>query len=191
MMKKITIVLLSLLLSPAVWAHAPEAGSGLLHGIAHPFSGIDHMLAMVMIGLWASQAGKRAERSVLSLTLAVMAVAVPAGAYAGAGAFIAEPGIVASLLVLGLLLAATIRLPLMAGTAIAGLFAVFHGYAHGAEIAASANLAGYAAGLLVASACLQLAGMAIGRYWLAQDRRLPARLIGAFGIVTGLLLAAG
>src|SRR5471032_3382046 len=122
-------------------------------GFAHPLSGWDHLLAMTAVGLWAAQLGGRARWFVPSAFVGVMALAAVFGHFFGTipGT---EQGIAASILILGLLIATTARLPVAAGMALVGVFAVFHGVAHGAERPATAGGLGYGAGFVAATALL-------------------------------------
>lgn len=141
------------------------------HGLVHPLTGIDHIAAMVAVGLWAAQhRGPVAWPLVLSF-LAVMAAA---GLLGASGVFIpgVEAGIAASVLVLGVLIAAAVRLPLAAGCLLVGVFALFHGHAHGAEMPTGTGLA-YGAGFVLATALLHGIGIALGR---ALRERAPPQM---------------
>ena len=148
-------------------AGAGEA-SGWMHGLLHPFSGLDHVCAMLAVGLWAAQMGGRAVWRVPLTFVSVMALGGLLGMMDIPVPFV-EAGIVMSLLVLGVLIAAAVRLPLLASTAIVGVFALFHGYAHGAEMPQSASGLGYALGFMLATASLH--GMGI----------VPALLVNNMG----------
>ena len=128
-----TIRLAALLVTVAspVLAHSGHESSG----FAHPFTGLDHLLAMVGVGVWASLlAIKRPAAAFLvpAAFIAMMLVGAAAG-FAGIKLPLAEAAIVASVLVLGALIMAAVRLPSAAAMAVVGLFAVFHGYAHAIE----------------------------------------------------------
>jgi urease accessory protein len=130
-------------------------------GFAHPLSGWDHLLAMIAVGLWAAQLGGRARWLVPAAFLGVMTL----GATLGRTGLIfpgVEQGIAASVLVLGLLIAAAVRLPVVAGMALVGVFAIFHGFAHGAEMPATAGGLLYGAGFVVATALLHAIGVSLG-----------------------------
>jgi urease accessory protein len=151
------------LAAAAAQAHTletPGVGQGFPAGFFHPFLGLDHALAMASIGLLAAQQGGRLFWRLPLAFLGMMAV----GAAAGVAALplpMVEAGIATSVLVLGLLLASGARLPVGASLVLAGLFALLHGYAHGAEAPPSASLA-YGLGFLAATAALHLMGMALG-----------------------------
>lgn len=179
---------LALLVSaPMAFGHTFGAhGAGFGAGMAHPFTGLDHMLAMVAVGLWAAQLGGRARWAV---PLAFMgAMTVGAGlALAGIGLPMVETGIASSVLVLGLLIALAARLPVVASAILVGVFAVFHGHAHGTELPLAASEALYAAGFLLATGALHLFGLGLG----ARMHRLflPTRLRALGGGIAAAGLA--
>lgn len=168
------------------------AYSGLFAGFAHPFSGVDHWLAMFAVGVWAAQLGGRARWAVPLAFVAAMALgaslAMTGAMHVDAGAI--ESGIAASLLVLGLLVFRAQRLPTPAALALVGIFAVFHGAAHGGELPAFADPTRYAFGFLAATALLHVLGLGFGAIAL---RRAPllGRLGGAAAAVTGAVLLSG
>ncbi len=161
------------------YAHPGHAG-GLAHGLAHPFTGLDHLCAMVAVGLWAAQMGGRAAWLVPLSFVAVMALGGLLGMAAIAVPFV-ETGIVMSLLALGLLIAAAIRLPLVLSAIIAGVFALFHGYAHGAEMSPGASALAYALGFMSASALLHLSGFTFGMVARAQLLRFSGAAVAMTG----------
>jgi urease accessory protein len=135
---------------------------GLVNGFAHPLTGMDHMLAMIAVGIWAAQRGERALWSVPLTFVSIMTLGAIIG-MAGIGRvpFI-EQGIAASVLVLGIFIATAARLPLSASISIVGLFALFHGFAHGAEMPATASGLTYAMGFILATVALHLSGIGAG-----------------------------
>lgn len=190
-MKRVTTAacgLAAMALPAAAAAHTFGAGgAGLLDGLAHPFAGIDHLLAMLAVGWWAAQGDRRR----LLLAPAAFVAAMIAGAVlalAGVALPHVEAGIAVSLLGLGLMVALAIRLPIAAGAAVIAVFAVFHGHAHGGEMPAAAAPVLYGLGLVVATGALHAAGIAsdfvLRRPWLT-------RAAGAATAATGLVLAAG
>ena len=152
----------ALLLPTLAQAHvgAGETG-GVLHGIGHPLRGLDHLCAMLAVGLWAAQRGGRATWIVPLSFLAVMALGGVLGILGVHVPFV-ESGIVVSVLVLGVLIAAAVQLPLPASIFVVGLFAIFHGHAHGAEMPESASGFAYGAGFLIATASLHACGIGVG-----------------------------
>ncbi len=163
------------------------ATNGLAGGLSHPLSGLDHILAMIAVGLWAAQLGGRSRWTVPTSFVSLM---VFGGVLGMAGVHIpaVESGIAASVLVLGVLIAASVRLPMFAGMALVGLFAIFHGHAHGTEIPAAASGFTYALGFVLATIALHAAGVGLGM--LAQKRMaLPAlRFAGAAIAVAGICM---
>jgi len=140
--------------------------TGFASGLAHPLSGLDHLLAMVAIGLWAAQQGGRALWAIPAAFVGAMGVG---GGLALSGVSLphVETGIAASVLVLGLLIATRRQWAAPVGMAIAAGFALFHGYAHGLEMPQAASPALYALGFVLATNFLHgvgIAGSLIGRY---------------------------
>lgn len=159
-------------------------------GFAHPFSGIDHLLAMLAVGVWAAQNKQRA-LWVLPLAFPLMMVVGAVLAFSGVQVPGVETGIAASVAVLGLLIAFAVRMPLWGSTLVVSLFAMFHGYAHGVELPHGSSAALYGTGFIVATALLHAAGLGIG---LVAGQKMADRVvrIGGVGIaaVGAYLLAA-
>lgn len=158
--------------------------SGLAHGMLHPFLGLDHLVAMIAVGLWATQLGGRALWLAPSVFVLVMALGGMFGVAVNPPHLI-EGGILASLLVLGVLIAASIRLPLYASLALVALFALFHGYAHGAELPHSVSAMNYVLGFMLSTAILHLSGILMAT-WLVKNGaaywlRLAGLSIAVFG----------
>ena len=135
--------------------------AGFTHGFLHPLGGLDHVLAMVAVGLFAAHLGGRALWAVPATFVAVMAAGGALG-MAGAALPFVETGIAVSVIVLGLAVALRVSVPTLVAMGLVGFFAVFHGYAHGAEMPADGSGASYAAGFLAATALLHAAGFALG-----------------------------
>jgi urease accessory protein len=155
-------LLLVALVPSLAYAHpAYGPGGGLLSGLAHPATGLDHVLAMVAVGLWAAQRGGRAIWLVPLAFVTVMAVGGLLGMAAISVPF-AEQGIVASVLVLGVLIAAAVRLPLVASMILVGLFALVHGHSHGVEMPETAAGFAYSIGFVLATAWLHSIGIGLG-----------------------------
>ena len=164
--------------------------SGLTQGLAHPLSGLDHLAAMLAVGLWASQLGARATWGVPLAFLGVMSVGAVLGA-TGVALPLVEPGIAASVLVLGLLVAAAVRMPFAASAVVVGLFALAHGHAHGTELPATASGLGYSLGFLAATAALSFAGVGLGIAAEGRGAPMLIRGAGAAIAVCGLILCVG
>lgn len=155
-MKRLLLLLVSVL--PAT-VHA-HAGAGSVSGFLHPFSGLDHVLAAFALGLWAGQSRGRALWVLPGAFVAMIAI----GGFLGASGIhvpFVEHGIVVSVIALALLVATPGRLSLATSAAVMGLFALFHGHAHGLEMPADASGLAYGAGFLLASACLHGLGIAV------------------------------
>jgi len=153
--------------------------SGVLHGLLHPVSGPDHVVAMLAVGLWAAQRGGR---SIWIFPLSFVTAMSAGGLMGTAGISVpfVELGIVASVLILGLLVLCAVRLPLVAGSSLAGLFAVFHGHAHGVEMLETVSGLSYAIGFVLATGGLHAGGIGFGL--LARQLAAPGLVRYAGGI---------
>jgi urease accessory protein len=178
------------LLPSSALAHVEgeAAGAGFLSGFLHPMSGVDHVLAMLAVGMWGAQLGNPAIWVLPVAFPQVMAVGGVAGIL-GLPLPAIEIGVTCSVIVLGLMIAVDRRPPLWAAALLVGFFAVFHGYAHGAELPGQASAVAYSAGFVVATGLIHLTGIGIGFVV-----RLPqgARLLRAGGsaiALAGLFLA--
>jgi urease accessory protein len=179
-----TISLTVLLLATAVpaLAHPGHDGSGFLH----PLSGLDHLLVMLGVGVWASLLAARKPAAALLVPvafLAMMAVGAAAG-FAGINLPFAEAAILASVFVIGGLVMGAVRLPAALAMAVVGLFALFHGYAHALE-GPSTAAGTYILGFLMATALLQ--GLGLGLGWVVR------RSVGDLGLraLGGMMMAGG
>lgn len=155
------IVAVLAVLSVTAYAHPGHETAGFSSGFVHPFAGWDHLLAMLAVGLWAVQLGGRA-LFVAPLSFVALMLAGSAAAASGLRLPWVESGVVATVFLLGVLVVAAVRLPLAASAALVGIFAFFHGLAHGAELPASLSSLTYIAGLVLASALLHAAGIGLG-----------------------------
>jgi urease accessory protein len=153
-------------------------------GLSHPMSGLDHILAMVAVGLWAAQMGGKALWMVPSAFLLAMSASSIMGHF-GLPLPGVEQGILASDFILGLLLLFAARLPLALSIGIVGILAVFHGYAHGAEMPETASGLAYGFGFIVSTTLLHLSGMGMG--W-AIDRYQPKLQESLFRIGGGAVV---
>ena len=164
--------------------HALDAA---MHAFAHPFTGADHLAAMVAVGAWSALTVRPAWRAPAAFVALLVAGAL--AGFAGLQLPGVEPMIAASVLVLGLLLALQRKMPWGAAATLAGVFAFFHGAAHGLELAGDTGLAAVAAlaGMALGSALLHLAGMLLG-HGLLQRHRLLASLSGAATAALGAFM---
>ncbi|MEF7614677.1 HupE/UreJ family protein [Aquincola sp. MAHUQ-54] len=171
----------------AAAAHVGADGAahhGFASGWLHPFTGIDHLVAMLAVGVWSAVSAPRVGGMAYARGPLAFAALLLAGSLLGAAGLAlpaVEPMIAASLLVLGLLVALRPSLPPAAGVALVGVFALFHGGAHGVELSGVAALAG----MVLATALLHAAGLAIGHaartrsVWFTRLAGGAATLFGA------------
>ncbi len=181
------IVAAALAVPAAAQAHTFGAhDAGFVHGFSHPLGGLDHLLAMVAVGLWAAQRGGRA---LWALPAAFVGAMIGGGLLGMAGIEFpaVELGIALSVVALGGLIALQSRLPLLASVGMVALFALFHGHAHGVEMPEAAAPLLYGAGFALATALLHGAGVgaALSLRGLAQGR-VGAALLRGVGALIGL-----
>jgi len=186
-----TLALAVLLLPLAASAHTGVDGGmhhGFVTGFMHPLTGVDHLAAMVAVGLWSALAARRgADLPWAPLAFAGMLLVGALMGLAGVQLPAVEPMIAASLLVLGLLVATRIHLPAAVAAAVVGVFAVFHGVAHGHELAGEQGAALTLAGMVAATVLLHLAGIATGWALRHANAWLP-RVAGAAVVALGATL---
>ena len=164
--------------------------SGFASGFLHPILGMDHVLAMLAVGLWAAQLGGRMTWMAPCAFVAVMILGGVFGMTGGQVPFV-EQGILASVLVLGVLIAAAIRPPVVLGVAVVGLFALFHGHAHGTEMPIVADGVAYSAGFALATVLLHAVGIGVGAGLTKLAQARLARVAGGAIAAMGLYLALG
>jgi urease accessory protein len=184
-----TLVLAVGAMPSAALAHTgAERAVSFASGFNHPFTGLDHMLAMVAVGLWAGLNGGRAlwiwpiafvGVMVLGGVLGISGVAVP----------MVEVGILGSVVVLGLLVLAAATLPVAAGAILVAAFALLHGHAHGSELPGEVAAAMYAAGFAIATAVLHSVGIAVARAAGNPTGCVLVRGAGALVAAAGVALA--
>ncbi len=185
----LTLAAVTLAVSPASAHLAPGEHGSFLAGASHPFFGLDHVLAMVGVGLWAAMLGGPARLLVPAAFVGTMAAGFGL-AMAGIRLPFVEPAILASVVVLGLVVAMSVRLPTAAGAALVGVFALFHGHAHGGELGAAAALP-YLAGFAASTALLHGAGLGLGLVASGMAGRIVTRFAGGLTAALGLGLAIG
>lgn len=157
-----------------------------LDGLLHPFTGLDHLAAMLAVGFWSALSARRLWTAPLAFAAMLLAGAVLG--LAGIELPAVEPMIAASLLVLGLLVALRTRLPAALAAVLVGLFAIFHGAAHGTELAGAAHIWAPLAGMLVTTLALHATGLGLG--WALRHSAWVARLAGAGVAAFGVTLLA-
>jgi len=177
----------ALLLCLAATAAAPAfahgshgTAEGFLAGVLHPVTGLDHLLAMVAVGIWSAFLGRGLA---WQLPVAFPLVMVVGGALGIAGVMLpyVELGIALSVVVLGVAIAARWAAPTAAALAIIVVFAIFHGHAHGTELPSATEPQGYAAGFVLSTGLLHVAGIGIAH--LAMRRALPGVLRACGGAI--------
>lgn len=193
MKKPVFFVLLGMLLAPEVMAHtAGGTIGGFSSGFMHPLGGLDHVAAMVAVGIIGAFMGRPAIwvlPVVFPLVMAfggmlgILGVPVPA----------IEPGIALSSIVLGAMIIFAVKPPLPIAALIVAAFAIFHGYAHGTELPGAANPLAFSVGFVVSTGLLHLSGIAIGELIRWPVGKVVARAAGGVialigvGFLTGTL----
>ena len=183
------VTLASVLATPASAHTGTGLAGGFVSGLLHPLSGMDHLLAMVSVGLWGAILGRP-----LLVALPVIFPAMMAGGailgMVGAPVPPVELGIALSVLMLGMAIAFGLRPPVWLACGMVGVFALFHGYAHGRELPSAADPIGYSAGFVLSTGLLHIAGIAVGT---VNDTRRGALFVKGLGAgigVTGLYFLA-
>ncbi|MEL6998367.1 MAG: HupE/UreJ family protein [Pseudomonadota bacterium] len=191
-LRTLVLVVASALILPSVaLAHSAEGiAGGAISGFLHPLAGPDHLLAMLAVGLWGAQLGRPLIYALPIVFPLIMALGGVLGIMS-VPMIAVELGIALSALVLGLAIIAAFRAPVPIAIALVALFAVFHGYAHGAELPSAAEPLAYGLGFVVATGLVHLAGVAIG----LLNERPPAgptvvRAGGGFVALSGAYFTA-
>lgn len=187
-MKSRLAVIAALLMPVAALAHPGHEQSGFTAGVMHPLSGIDHLAAMIAVGLWAAQLGGRLRWAVPLSFVSLMLIGAALG-LSGWQFGAVEQGIAASVCVLGLLLAGAVRLPAVVCVALTGAFATFHGYAHGVE-APAASMTGYISGFAVSTVALHGVGLLAAALLVRGQQPQVLRWAGSVVAVGGVALLA-
>jgi urease accessory protein len=185
--RRLTLLVPMLLWAQFALAH-PQAGEakGFLTGFKHPISGLDHVLAMVAVGLWGAQLGPPA--------IWILPVAFPmVMAFGGMLGLMGVPlpgteiGIAASAILLGAVVLFEVRPPLAVAAALVGFFAIFHGHAHGTELPPGESGLEYSIGFVIATGCLHGVGITIGTVHRWQWGQNILRVAGAGVATAGVL----
>jgi urease accessory protein len=183
----VSIILLSLCWAQAAYAHV-EGGqaAGFFTGLSHPWSGLDHVLAMIAVGLWGAQLGNPAlwilpiafpMMMSLGAMMGLMGIPVPG----------VEIGIAFSAIVLGTMILATVRPKLGVAITMVGVFAIFHGHAHGTELPPGQSGLLYSMGFVMATGCLHGLGIILGLINGLPAGKLAVRGAGSFIAVMGVI----
>ena len=185
------LALLLLLAAAPVWAHEQSGqAAGFLTGLKHPVSGLDHVLAMISVGLWGAQLGNPA----VWLLPVVFPVVMAFGGFLGlVGVPLpgTEVGIALSAILLGLMVAFEARPPLWVAAGLVGFFGVFHGHAHGTELPAGENALLYSVGFVIATGCLHGVGIGLGVAHRWSVGRFALRVAGATVALAGVYFLWG
>jgi urease accessory protein len=176
------LVAASLAATPAL-AHTGHETSGLAAGLAHPFNGLDHLLAMIGVGLWARQLGGR-NLWLVPLAFVAMMVVGAIGSHLGPPLPWVELGIAGSVMAIGLLVGFGAKLPSGMAAAIVASLALFHGHAHGSELPEAASALGYGLGFVMSTALLHGTGLGLS---IALGRLAKPTLARGAGFVTAVL----
>lgn len=175
---------------PAAAHPGHGAITGFAAGVQHPLSGMDHLLAMIAVGLWAGLSGGRREW----LWPAAFVSSMVAGSIVGMLQMVTmsvEPIILVSVLVLGLATALSLRAPLVVGGMLIAVFGMAHGYAHGTEIPHTAHGLDFAAGFTLATATLHVMGLLAAARLRQMRLGFVARFAGGAIVIAGISLIAG
>lgn len=170
-----------------VLAHPGHGDGSLYAGLIHPFTGLDHMLAMTAVGVLAATKGGEAKWAWPGAFVGAMVAGYGLGVNLP-GADVVEPAILASVIVLGALLASAVKTPFAVGIGLIAAFGLCHGYAHGSEAPHNAGLA-FPLGFVAATAILHGLGLGVGSLALKLRRPWALRALGAGAMLGGLALA--
>jgi urease accessory protein len=191
MRKDLHVTALLALTSAPAFAHVGiNSAASFAAGAAHPLTGIDHIVVMVAVGLWAALMGGRALWLWPATFVGVMLIGGVLG-MAHVPLPYVEPAILASVVALGLLVALAIDLPVWGGALLIGAFAVFHGHAHGSEVAATVSGAEYMAGFAMATASLHALGISFALLMSRVHAGGFIRVAGFACVLVGVGLIGG
>ena len=187
----LTILLITLVLASPAMAHTEDGlTGGFISGVLHPISGLDHVVAMVAVGLWGAFLGAPAIWLLPIVFPIVMAFGGVLGII-GVPVPSVEIGIALSAVVLGLCVAFALKPALWIAAIIVGAFAIFHGHAHGAELPAAADAYTYAAGFVIATGLLHVAGIAFGLLTRWDLGKIAVRTGGGVIALAGVAFLLG
>lgn len=185
--RSIPVLIFLLLSAPTAFAH-PQKGEavGFLTGFRHPISGLDHVLAMIAVGLWGAQLGRPA---IWLLPVAFPMVMAVGGMLGLMGVYLpgTEYGIALSAILLGAAVLFELRPPLTVAAILVGFFAIFHGHAHGTELPPGQSALLYSMGFVIATGCLHAVGIGVGAFhrwnWGQKLLRAAGGLVTVGGLV--------
>ena len=181
-------VVLLLAVTPVEAHTGTGLAGGFASGFAHPLTGLDHLLAMICVGLWGAFLGRPLVYALPVIFPGVMVLGAALGMFAVPLPSV-EIGVALSVLVLGVCIALSLRAPVWVASVIVAVFGMFHGYAHGRELPSAADPAGYSVGFVLATGMLHLAGISIGLLNnLPRGVMVTRSLGGAIGVAGGWFL---
>jgi len=190
-------LILGATVAPAFAHLDPLEHGSFMAGVSHPLFGLDHILAMVAVGLWAALLGQTGDRRAVWLVPTAFVATMLVGfgvALAGLGLPFVEPVIAASVVVIGLLSLAALQVPTVVGMVMVGFFAFFHGHAHGGELGEAGALA-FCVGFAISTAFLHAlgvgVGLSMGRIAGGPAGRWVTRIAGGLTALGGLWLVTG
>ncbi|MBB4232563.1 nickel permease HupE [Rhizobium mongolense] len=186
--RRFAATLVAMALPGIAHAHVGLHTDSALAGFSHPFSGLDHILAMVAVGFWALTLGGKARWIVPLAFVTVMAVGGALGTY-GLAFPMVETGVALTVALLGLLVAFEVKVSTSVAATVVGTCALFHGHAHGTELPAMAHAGGYVAGFMAATVILHLTGFGLALLRFGNAQR--ARTAGVAIALAGVVLLAG
>jgi urease accessory protein len=183
---RFVVALTALLAAVPASAHTGSLSGGFVGGLMHPVFGLDHVIAMVAVGLWGAFLGPPA---IYMLPVAFPLVMAAGGALGIVGVPLpgTEIGIAISAIVLGLMVAIAARPPIWIALIVVGAFAIFHGHAHGAELPAGADAVAYSLGFVIATGLLHLTGIAFGLLARWPMGKVVVRTLGVLIACAGAL----
>ena len=185
------MVATTFLFPQSAWPHVGSSeASGFLNGLQHPISGLDHVIAMLAVGLWGAQLGKPAVW-ILPVVFPVMMAMGGNFGLLGIPLPGVEVGIAVSAVVLGLMVLAEAKLKIQVAIMVVAFFAIFHGHAHGTELPAGQSGMLYSIGFVVATGCLHAMGIAIGLIHRWKVGRLALRGAGSIVCAAGIYFLVG
>ena len=173
------IFVLLFLFVPQLWAHQTgDVAGGLLSGFLHPITGLDHVVAMVAVGLWGAQLKRPA---IWLLPIVFPMIMAFGGSLGVAGVPVPgiEIGIAVSAIVLGMMVLFAVKPPLWMAIVIVAFFAIFHGHAHGTELPGSAQPLAYGVGFVTTTGLLHVSGIAIGTIYKWKQGQVVVKALGA------------
>jgi urease accessory protein len=184
------LIFLTFVAEPAMAHIGPGPTASFTAGFVHPLTGFDHVMVMLMVGLWAAEKGGRALWAWPAVFVGVMLLGGVLAMHGVRLPFV-EPAILASVVALGLLVALAVDLPIGAGAAVITVFALFHGHAHGSEVTETVSGGEYMAGFALATAALHLLGIGFAKVMAHFKLQSAIRAAGMLCVLVGACLFAG